>query len=456
MFSLLSFSELLSYSYYNNYYTTFGDYTFGVNARQLAMGGVMGLNENGALNLSYNPSALALSKNMIFTFSGELVSVSENIDTYISTSEDDADLQNNSFALWDWGNAGLSIAFPLGKGVESFHIGVAYTKYLDLNYNNDYIVYTLDSTIDDYIRYAGKRDQWQGQVHKMPLGAAVNIMDFLLLGVSYNIFSGEADQLSMVDIYSASNDSTYTRSSEIKAGNINLGATIKIFKNLAIGGYFETAPEMKIKDSLTLSYEGTNLEYTGIIERKITYPDIIGINFLFRANDYYDSRFLLDITLKNYKNMKYRVDKYSGDIFSISGGLDVLQSYTNTYSYQKDTSLSDTSAEVHNVVEISVGGEHLFSIDKKSKFPVRYGFLYRPSSVENDIKLIAISLGAGLHVSLPSRVMVEVDFGYMAGIRETIDYQDGKYPSMFTGDTSYLRKIKETFNIFMLSLRVKY
>lgn len=441
--SLFNFSLLSGYTYYNNYKCIgIGDYTFGINAKQLSMGTTAGLNKIGAGNLLYNPSALALFKDISLNISSELAFISEAVDTLYSTDEDNEDMQNNSFNVWDYGNIGVVVPIE-----EFLFIGAGYYKFWDLSYENNFIIYEYDDDLERYIRTGAFRFEKDGYINKIPIGIACNLMDIVSIGVSYSLIKGNQDYFSMEDNYVETNY-YYNRTTEINSGNLNVGVTVNLMKNLSLGGYFETAFKMKFKDSITLSWEGTNLEYTGTIERERTYPKILGINVLFKASDYYNSKFLLDIIFKNFKDIKQKVKHYKGNIFDFAAD-EELSSLTNSFSY------SEVYPEIHNVIEISMGAEHIFSVNKQTRFPVRYGFLYRPSGFENDVKLIAISLGSGIHTRF-FKFKVDLDLGFLYGIRETIDYCEGKYPSFITGDTAFLRKIKESFNVFMLSLQLRY
>lgn len=442
-----------AFSYYHSYNSTFsnqhffnmGDYVFGISAKQIAMGTVMGLNENGAFNLAYNPSTLMLADDIRFNSTIEFLNVSEAVETF-DASYEEPDWQNNTFDVWDYKNVGLLL--PVTKDVI---IGAGYYRYIDLNYQNTVLVYDSDN-----VRTGVWEREKEGSINKIPLGGAINIEDVVSIGGSFNILTGEEDALVRQNSYSNTNESYHKRNSDYSANNLNIGISIYVFKNLKIGAYFETAPSFEVEDNLTLVNERTNLVYYGTMIRSVSYPQIIGVNVLFKADDFYDSTFLLDVVIKDYKSCKQKITSYKGGFFSQTSGLGYLQSVTNTYSYQKEKSLSDFYASLRSIIEISIGVEHIFPINRKLKFPVRYGFLHKPSPYEKDSALTAISLGTGLKARLAKKVKGEIDFGYLYGTRDSIDYKEGAYPEFISGDTSSLRKIKESFHLFMITVGLRY
>ncbi len=444
-FLVCTYTSLYSYSYYNNYHYKLGDYNFGVSAKQLSMGGVIGLNENNGGNLLYNPSALTLNNEIRAGFSGELGAVSEIVNT-IDTSQSSDELFDNSYNVWDYGNFGM--VFPVTK---QLFIGAGVYKYLDFNYKNKHIRYYYDTSSDEYLRHSAVTLDYKGDIKKIPVGIAYDFMDILSIGVSYNMIKGEQELLSKNNVYTNRNNYYYLQKSKYSGGNINIGAYMNIGRYITVGGYYETPPKLDIKDSVKLGFDGTNFSYIGTVDRRIEYPGIIGVNLLFKANDQYNSTVCIDVLMKKFKKISQKMNAHQGEIFNNGSSIaENLKSITNSYSG------SDKYPELHDVVEIYMGAEHNFRLNRKTTFPIRYGFSYQPSPYERSVTMVAISLGTGLYSRLGLKFKGGIDFGYLYSIRETIDYASGVYPPLTSNDTSSLRKIRESLSIFMISVFLHY
>ncbi|MDD5067246.1 MAG: hypothetical protein PHF84_09385 [bacterium] len=434
------------YSFYQDYYYTMGDPVFGVNARQLALAGSTGLIPDGAASLVNNPAYLGLNKRITFQVNAEMASVSEEVRTLFS--EDNEDLQNNSFIVWGYDNIGLS--YPVA---DFLILGAGYYKYMDLNYQYNFYEYTFNDDLGssgEYVRTGISRYEKKGDIKKIPIGVSADIRETLLFGFSYNVIRGSGEEFYTKDIFTNRNDPYIESDSTYRSGSISAGLVIRVTRGISLGGYFETGAEMKIDSQVRAGLESTNQQQEEKISSVIKYPSRLGLNISIQPHDAYSSSITADIRLNNWKGASVRIDDFSGDYPA------AVTSQTDIYHYRKETRLSEVCSGLRDVLEFSFGAEHVFPMGQNVKMPVRYGFLYRPSPFSRDVQLTAVSLGAGLQLVPYRKLLMEIDFGYLYGVREVIDYQEGLYPAVLAGDSAFIRKIKENFNIFMLSITVKY
>lgn len=441
----LASNPLSAYTFLNSCFPLAGDPVTGLSARQAALSAFSGLPEDGAAALLGNPAWLALNERITFSAGGEFARVSDEVHT---AYPDFNDLWNNSFSVWDYGNAGLSV--PLFGFLV---VGAGYYKEADINHEFLAPLYEFDDSIGsdgEYVRTGVKRQNTQGALYRIPLGLAVSINDFLNFGLSAHVIRGGWETKTITDVLTNRHDPYTVVNGSCRAAAFSAGLLFHPVPYLTIGGFYETSREMKADLSMEFAYENTNAFYSSRSSVVIRHPRRAGINLAFQAGDAYDSAVWAGVTWVNWREGLLRIDDVSGS------STNSLRSLTNAYSFRKETKFSDFYPELRDVFDISFGAEHYFPLGGEMSLPVRYGFFYRPSPVLRDAASTGISLGTGLRMRPVPGIIMQIDLSYSYASSEILDYQEGLYPPVLDGDDGYLRKIRTSINQFMLTLTLKY
>ncbi len=280
----------------------------GSGARAAGMGNAfIGLADD-ATAINWNPGGLTVLEHFEASLVGAgIVDVEE-----VKYSNSDGYSESDDVSYKHFNMNFLSLAYPLSIGDKKFVIAGAFQKQLDFFAEDSY---EYGNEVYDYSS--------EGGVYTANIGAAYQILPYLSLGATANIWTGSSEwnEEYSIDITNY-NDYSYSENSDFSGFNLTLGtlfdmSVIKENVPLKIGAVIKTPFELKYEyfeewthddfwNDLNDEYE--EYSYSGTVEM----PLMFGIGASYRFGDFFTVS--LDFEKRNYSKSKHQAEYDDGSV----------------------------------------------------------------------------------------------------------------------------------------------
>lgn len=374
-----------------------GSAVFQGSARCGGMGEITLLCEKGPMAVALNPANLALLERPEATFSYGFHSLEEDW-SFPAYDSFDALLGYNTYSAnsnlyHDGSLAFASGCLPQTKGV---CLGVAFVPVYDFRYDFHEEIRDRSSgsvpsdkvIADDFI-------EGDGDIRSFSLGAAWSMDDRLALGLSMDYLFGDYDltaRIFWVDetkipFEGGSRETSDTFSaSKLSGMRLRFGGTYEVTERVMVAGTFTSGCELD-GDFQWNSEDGLLGFLPGAAgrggEHKVEYPAAYSLGFTFRPRNE-----LLTVVEGNMKFTQW--SDFRSGVF-------------------ENLVLDDT-------FEWHIGVEHVFYSGR----PLRFGFLYRPSPIDDETSEAAVTAGSAIMVS-----------GFEIGFSGKVGWREYRHPDLF-------------------------